>query len=93
DGLADVREVFFRSLDSKTPDFKFFLKDDGGTEPPSSPLFQPSGDSVAGDGVFSILIPLVDSPVVRRTNRFAFQAFDTFGDSSGIPLIHFLVVR
>ncbi len=93
DGIADVREVFFRSLTSTNPDFKFFLKDDGGTDPITPPLFQPSGDSVAGDGRYSILIPLTDGPNVRRTNIFAFQAFDSFGDSSGTPLSHQLVVR
>lgn len=93
DGIADVREVFFRSLTSTNPDFRFFLKDDGGTDPISPPFFQTSGDSVAGDGRYSVLIPLNDGPNVRRTNIFAFQAFDSFGDSSGTPLIHQLVVR
>ena len=93
DGIADVREVFFRSLTSSNPDVKFFLKDDGGTDPISPPFFQPSGDSVAGDGRYSVLIPLVDGPNVRRTNIFSFQAFDSFGDSSGVPLLHQLVVR
>ena len=93
DGIADLREVFFRSLTSSNPDFKFLLKDDGGTDPISPPLFQPSGDSVAGDGRYSVLIPLIDGPNVRRTNIFAFQAFDSFGDSSGVPLLHQLVVR
>lgn len=92
DGLADIQSVYFRSLTSTSPDFKFYLKDDGGTEPAAAPLFQPSGDAVAGDGLFSILVPLRDTPTVRRTNIFAFQAIDTFGDTSA-TLIHYLTVK
>jgi len=91
DGLADVREVFFRSLDSSTPDVRFFLKDDGGTEPLGPPFFQPSGDTFAGDGEYSVLIPLVDGPNVRRTNRFAFQAWD--GRDTSATLLHYLTVQ
>lgn len=91
DGLADVREVFFRSLDSSIPDVRFFLKDDGGTEPVGPPFFQPSGDTLVGDGEYSVLIPLVDGPTVRRTNRFAFQAWD--GRDTSATLLHYLTVQ
>lgn len=84
DGLADVREVFFRSLDSSDPTQKFHLQDDGNFS---------SGDAVAGDGVFSIIIQLDDTgPPVRRTFRFAFQALDSFSDTSA-TVLHFLTVR
>jgi hypothetical protein len=85
DGLADIREVYFRSLDASDPTRKFFLKDDGGTDPSS-------GDQDAGDGVFSIIVQLTDGPNVRRTYRFAFQATDAFGDTSA-TLLHRLTVR
>ena len=91
DGLADVDEVFFRSLDSSTPNVRFFLRDDGGTEPLGPPFFQPSGDALAGDGEYSVLIPLVDGPNVRRTNRFAFQAWD--GRDTSATLLHYLTVQ
>ncbi|MGA9115394.1 MAG: hypothetical protein WB626_01305 [Bacteroidota bacterium] len=85
DGLGDVREVFFRSLDSSDPLLRFSLLDDGG----ASPL---SGDLLAGDGIFSTVVLLVDAPGVRRSFRFAFQAEDTFGDTSS-TLLHTLTVR
>ena len=83
DGLADITDVFFKSLDSSQPNTRFYLYDDGKTE---------HGDMIAGDAIFSIIIQL-NASNPRRTYRFAFQAFDTFGDSSGVPLIHPLVVR
>ncbi len=92
DGIGDIQQVYFRSLTSSSPDFKFFLFDDGGTSPPGPPFFLTSGDEVAGDGRFSIRIPLADGPNVRRTNIFAFQAVDTFGDTSA-TVLHSLTVR
>ena len=92
DGLADIRQVYFRSLTSTSPDFKFFLLDDGGTSTPGPPFFISSGDAVAGDGRYSVQVPLSDSPTVRRTNIFAFQAVDSFGDTSS-TVLHTLTVR
>lgn len=92
DGLADIQQVYFRSLASSSPDFKFYLKDDGGADPPGAPFFLASSDSVAGDAIYSVLIPLRDSPTVRRTNIFAFQAVDTYGDTSA-TVLHYLTVR
>jgi hypothetical protein len=86
DGIADIREVYFRSLDSSNPTQKFFLQDDGGSN-------NLSGDAVAGDGVFSIIIKLEDNnPLVRRTFRFAFQALDSFSDTSA-TVLHSLTVQ
>jgi hypothetical protein len=87
DGQADIREVYFRSLDSSDPTRKFFLLDDGGTV---------SGDTSPDDGIYTITVQLVDNPPpapsVRKTYRFAFQALDAFGDTSA-TLLHFLTVR
>lgn len=81
DGLADIREVYFRNLDSPSQS-KIFLWDDGGII---------HGDPVAGDGGFSVIVQLPDT-VSPRTFRFLFQAEDTFGDTSA-SLLHFLTVR
>lgn len=87
DGLADIREVFFRSLDSSDPNRHFVLRDDGNGD-----RLSPSGDERAGDGIYTILVKLTDSPTVRRTFRFAFQAADSFSDTSR-TLLHFLTIR
>jgi hypothetical protein len=84
DGLADIRQVFFRRLapfDSSQT--RFIMKDDGSLEPPITVggISVRSGDNVAGDGRFSFLIPLL-STSTRRTSLFDFQAVDTFGDTS-----------
>jgi hypothetical protein len=83
DGAEDVREVYFRSLDSSDPTRKFFLKDDGDVAG--------SGDRVAGDGLYSIIVELLPG-TPSRTYRFAFQAEDTFQDTSN-TLLHYLTVR
>jgi len=87
DGQLDIREVYFRSLDSSDPTRKFFLLDDGGAV---------SGDSTPADGISTITVQLVDNPPpapsVRKTYRFAFQALDAFGDTSA-TLLHHLTVR
>ena len=81
-GLSDIREVFFRSLDSSDPTSKVFLFDDGSTV---------SGDLVAGDGIYSRIISL-SSTNERKTYRFAFQAIDTPGDTSA-TVLHLLTVK
>jgi hypothetical protein len=83
DGLGDITEVYFRSPDGLNPTFKFPLKDDGAVG---------SGDQTAGDGIFSIILPVSDSPTVRGTYRFLFQAADTFGDTSA-TLIQRITLR
>jgi hypothetical protein len=74
DGLADIAEVFFYSLNSTNPLRKFPLYDDGGLN--SSP---PSGDLAAGDGTYTITVKLVDTPTVRKTYTFEFHALDKQG--------------
>jgi hypothetical protein len=88
DGLADVSEVYFRSLTSSTPDAKIFLYDDGGIVPHNGVT---SGDPFAGDGLFSVIVRL-PFDAAAGTRIFAFQANDTFHDTSA-TLIHPLVVR
>jgi hypothetical protein len=85
DGAGDLRDVYFRNLDSSDPSRRFFLKDDGGSGVPSS------GDSVAADGRFSIIVQL-PSTAARRDYRFEFQATDLAGGAS-VPLLHILTVR
>lgn len=82
DGLADVREVFFRRISPPDPT-RFLMKDDGSLEPAvligGIPL--KSGDDVPGDGRYSFLIPVLPTST-RRTNVFEFQCIDSFGDTS-----------
>ena len=86
DGAGDIREVYFRSLDSSNPNQKLFMLDDGGlTTTPSS------GDKDAGDGIYSIIVRL-PSTTTRKAYRFAFQAVDAYGDTSN-TLLHQLTVR
>ncbi len=88
DGLADIKEVFFYSLNSSNPLQKFKLYDDG-----SMSTNPPSGDQVAGDGIYTITVKLVDDPVhqVRKTYRFEFHAVDKQG-ASAAPVVRQLTV-
>jgi hypothetical protein len=96
DGLGDIREMAFRRISPPDPT-KFFMKDDGGLDPPieigppGAGIRVRSGDDVAGDGRYSFLIPITPS-AVRRTNVFLFQAVDSFGDTSR-SIIDSLTVR
>jgi hypothetical protein len=92
DGLADIREMAFQRISPPDPT-KFFMKDDGGLEPPVNVGGIPvrSGDDVAGDGRYSFLIPITPT-ATRRTNVFLFQAVDSFGDTSR-SIIDSLIVR
>lgn len=84
DGYADIREVYFRSLDSSSPSTRIFLWDDGDTS-------GASGDAVAQDGRFTRIIKLTSSNQ-RGTYRFAFQATDAAGDTSA-TLLHVMTVK
>jgi hypothetical protein len=89
DGIADVREVYFKSIDGQNPDFKFLLRDDGNAVPlPNQP---PSGDLAAGDGTYSILLTLADSPTIRGRYRFLFNAEDA--DSTSPTILHVFTIR
>jgi hypothetical protein len=84
DGQADIKEVYFKSLDSSDPNRKFIMKDDGGADPLS-------GDAAAGDSLYTILIP-ADNSTLRKTYRFLFLAADAFGDTS-TAILHRLTIR
>lgn len=82
DGLADIKEVFFRNLDFSDPTLKVFLFDNGN--------ILDNGDSIAGDGIFSRIIKLKydNTP---KPNRLEFQAKDFSGMLSN-KIIHTLYV-
>jgi hypothetical protein len=84
DGLGDIKEVFFRNLDSPSDTMKkFFLYDDGH-------VGGVSGDSVANDGIFSITVQLpYGTPAA--TYRFLFEATDRSGLASN-TILHPLAV-
>ncbi|HEX7573386.1 MAG TPA: hypothetical protein VF514_09845, partial [Bacteroidota bacterium] len=81
DGQADITQVFFRSLDSSDPAQKFIMNNDG-----SAP------GSVPGDSTYAIIVKAPDGPTVRKTYRFAFQAVDTFGDTSA-TILHSITLQ
>jgi hypothetical protein len=84
DGLGDLREVFFRNLDSPSDTTrKFFLLDDGH-------VTGVSGDSVANDGTFSIIVQL-PAGTPAATYRFLFEATDRSGLGSN-TILHPLTV-
>ena len=94
DGLADVAQVLLGRLDTPTS-VRIPLRDDGGLGLPfnfadTNGVLVPrrSGDAVAGDGIYTITIPLLYSSTAR-TNLFGFQAIDTFGDTSA-TLPHYI---
>lgn len=90
EGLGDIVSV---KLNSRKPSGasagQFFLYDDGGSVLYSQfGLPFASGDAVAGDGIFTITIPLAkapDPPDAPPTYRdFAFTATDRSGESSNM---------
>lgn len=75
DGLADIQRVFIQNLATTTIST---LLDDGGTVQPNGIT---SGDSLAGDGVFSITFGL-SSTNPAGTILFRLQAVDASQDTS-----------
>ena len=67
---SDIVKVFFRSINSTSPNFEFQLYDDGNKSG--------SGDSVASDGRYSLVIP-IDSTATLGTKEFRFWARDKSG--------------
>ncbi len=94
DGLADIREVFFKR---DTLNTKFILRDDGGVGHNSfdtsstGRITLSTGDVAAGDGKFSILLPVTPANT-RGTRRIKFQATDSFGDTSA-TIQRFFTIR
>jgi len=81
DGQADISQVYFLSLDSSDPTKKYVLSNDG-----SAP------GSVAGDSTYALKLQVSDSPTVRKTYRFAFQAANSFGDTTA-SILHRITIR
>jgi len=81
DGQEDVNQVYFLSLDSSNPTQKYILNNDG-TAP----------GSVVGDSNYALTLQVNDSPTVRKTYRFAFQAVNSLGDTTA-SLIHLITIR
>lgn len=79
DGISDIQEVFFYSLNSSDPTRKFPLLDDGN-------INSISGDVLQGDGVYTITVKLLDQGNVRRTFEFEFHAVDRQGSNSASVL-------
>ena len=81
DGQADINQVYFLSLDSSDPTRRFIMLNDG-----SAP------GSVAGDSTYAIVVQAAESPTLRKTYRFAFQAVNNFGDTSA-TILHSLTIH
>ncbi|MBR9976530.1 MAG: hypothetical protein KFH87_00455 [Bacteroidetes bacterium] len=84
-GLADIKQVFFNSF---LPDGRpssgnpFTLRDDGNPG---------SGDDIAGDGIFSIIVQMPPA-TPHGEYRFEFRAIDYSNLTSNV-VIHKLIVR
>ncbi|MGA2622765.1 MAG: hypothetical protein ABSF91_02845 [Bacteroidota bacterium] len=89
DGQGDIARVYFYSLDGPDSTFKFVLLDDGNAN-------SLSGDVLAGDGIYTITVKLIDKPPpaapVRKSYRFVFHAEDKAGAVSP-PLTKTMVVN
>ncbi|MDP2208655.1 MAG: hypothetical protein Q8K98_07755 [Bacteroidota bacterium] len=81
-GYNDIKEVYFRSLDSSDPTRKFFLLDNGN--------ISTSGDSIANDGIFSILVKLPFN-MTPKSYRFEFEAKD-YTELLSNKILHTLTV-
>ncbi len=82
-GLADIQDVTLRVPEGNNPTGVLHLLDNGNVA---------NGDSVNGDGVYSIILQVNDSPTVRKRYSLLFQAIDRAGDTSA-TLTHYLVMR
>ncbi len=82
DGLADIAKVFFKSINSTSPDFEQPMFDDGN--------LALDGDSVALDGRYARLLTL-DSTATLGRKEFRFWARDKSGALSD-SLVRFITV-
>jgi hypothetical protein len=82
DGYKDIVEVYFRSINSGSPNFHQPMFDDG------SLAF--TRDSVAGDGRYSRVVPL-DQTATLGTKEFRFYAKDKSGALSD-SIIQFITI-
>ncbi|HTR81798.1 MAG TPA: choice-of-anchor X domain-containing protein [Bacteroidota bacterium] len=84
DGLEDIASVSFTS---RRPDGSvvgvYPMYDDGGVSV-EAPFGLRSGDTVAGDGIFALTIPLTSSADKNTYRDFSFVATDRTGESSDV---------
>lgn len=78
----DIKEVYFKSLDSSDPNRKFFLYDSGN--------LTLHGDSLANDGIYSILIELPYN-ITPKPYRFEFEAKD-YTELLSNKILHTIIV-
>ena len=92
EGLADIASVTFTSRrpDSSTVGI-YPMYDDGGTRP-RFPFGLKSGDAVAGDGAYTLTIPLTSSSDHNTYRDFTFQATDLSGETAA-PLTKRIFIR
>jgi hypothetical protein len=81
-GLADIRVVYFRSLDASDSTKKYYLFDNGNVAS--------YGDTLADDGIYSIKVELPYN-MTAKPYRFEFQAKDFTGLLSN-KILHTLYV-
>ena len=84
DGLQDITSL---SLTSRRPDNSvvgvYPMYDDGGLTV-VNPFGLKSGDATAGDGIYTLTIPLLSSTTGNTYRNFSFSATDRSGESSNI---------
>ena len=92
DGLSDIASVTFSS---RRPDSSLVgvypLYDDGGANP-RIPFGLKSGDAVAGDGIYTLTLPLTSSSDHNTYRDFTFLATDLSGETSE-PLTRRIYIR
>jgi hypothetical protein len=92
DGLGDIQNVFFRSLNSTDTNYHHPMLDDGNVNPSDNTILTNpvvSGDSVAGDGRYSRIIPVFSSSLPGN-KLFRFYVVDksgVIGDSLDHPIV------
>jgi hypothetical protein len=86
DGIQDIAGVSFTS---RRPDNSIVaiypMFDDGNLTPANlTPFGLKSGDAVAGDGIYTLTIPLTSSTTGNTYRDFSFMATDRSGESSNV---------
>lgn len=83
DGLSDLASVVLYVPEGSNPTKAYSLLDNGNTA---------NGDTVQGDGRYSIMLSVNDASNVRKTYHMTFKATDNAGDTSA-SLIFPLVIQ
>jgi hypothetical protein len=81
EGLGDIASVTFTTQNSSGVATTYPMYDDGGITP-QPPFNLRSGDSFAGDGIYTTTIPLTSSAQRNTYRDFIFQAIDRVGEKS-----------